>query len=113
MSIHHRSSGRIPLELDVDVRHRGKYIGSTSTRDISPFGAFIELSATDLATDDFVEMHFLDKRRKNKYLLQKGLIMHRNKDGVGVLFAHDKDEFRNLLERESAAVNDETMPSNK
>ncbi|MFT6896086.1 MAG: hypothetical protein ACJA13_000483 [Paraglaciecola sp.] len=113
MSFHHRSSGRIPLTLDVDVRHKGKYIGSTSTRDISPFGVFIELYATDLAADDFLEMHFLDKDRKNKYLLQKGLIVHRNKEGFGVLFAHDKVEFRNLLERETAAVNSDTMLSSK
>lgn len=105
MSIHHRSSGRIPLTLDVKVRHRGKYIGFTSTRDISPYGVFIELSATDLTTNDFVEMHFLDKHKKNRYLLQKGLIMHRNKEGVGVLFAHDKDEFRTMIEKENAAVN--------
>jgi hypothetical protein len=108
MSIHHRSSGRLPLALDVDIRHRGKYIGSTSTRDISPFGVFIKLRATDLAEDDFLEMHFLDKFKKKRYLLQKGLIMHRNKEGFGVLFSHDKDEFRNLLERETAAVNDDT-----
>jgi phosphoenolpyruvate synthase/pyruvate phosphate dikinase len=105
MSIHHRSSGRIPLELDVKIRHKGKHMGSTFTRNITPYGAFIEFSATGLAADDFIEIHFLDKHKQITSLLQKGLIMHRNKEGVGVLFAHDKNEFRTMLERETAAVN--------
>ncbi|MFQ3219091.1 MAG: hypothetical protein ACI8R9_001559 [Paraglaciecola sp.] len=113
MSFHHRSSKRTELALDVDVRHRGKYIGSTCTRDISPFGVFIELSSTHLAADDFLEIHFLDKRKKNQYLLQKGLIVHRNKDGFGVLFSHDKDEFRHLLKRETPEINSDTIVSSK
>lgn len=105
MSIHHRSSSRIPLALTVNIKHKGKYIGSTSTRNINPFGAFIELSATELGANDFVELHFLDKQQKRTYLKQKGLIMHRNKEGVGVMFAHDLDEFRTLLAREAGTVN--------
>ncbi|MFQ3234784.1 MAG: hypothetical protein ACI9C4_000335 [Paraglaciecola sp.] len=113
MSFHHRSSRRKTLMLDVDVRHRGKYIGSTSTRDISPFGVFIECFATDLVVNDFLEMHFLDMDKKNKYLLQKGLIVHCNKEGFGVIFSHDKDEFRNLLKKETATHNNDTILANE
>lgn len=112
MSIHHRSNSRIPLALPVNVKHMGKYMGPTATRNVNPYGAFIELSTSELGSNDFVELHFLDKHKKRTYVKQKGLIMHRSKEGVGVLFAHDKDEFRTMLEREADAVTNNTRRAN-
>ncbi|WP_339771870.1 PilZ domain-containing protein [uncultured Paraglaciecola sp.] len=97
MALYHRTSNRTPLTLDVKVRHMGKEIGETCTRNISPFGAFIEMPESELSTDDFVEMYFLDDEKKDAYLLQKGLITHSSHEGIGVLFAYDSAEFREML----------------
>ncbi|MFT4939504.1 MAG: hypothetical protein ACI88A_002547 [Paraglaciecola sp.] len=103
MSIHHRTGTRIPLVLDVEIQHMGKKLGTSCTRNINPYGAFIELPSEDLVINDFVEIHFKDKQKKDSYLLQKGLVKHRGKEGIGVLFAYDKEEFRAMLEKEMAA----------
>lgn len=102
MTLKHRSSSRLPLSIIVNVFRLGRKVASTHTININPFGAFIELPATKLATDDFVEMHFFGKENNKEHQLQKGLIMHRNDDGIGVLFAYDSDEFRNMLISEMA-----------
>lgn len=109
MTLYHRSSSRLPLSIDVNVLHLGRKLAHTHTRNINPFGAFIELPTAKLATDDFVEMHFVDKENGKEHLLQKGLVMHRNEDGVGVLFAYDSAEFRKMLRNKIAG---ESPPEN-
>ena len=100
MALHHRCGSRIPLVLDVEIQHRGKKLGASYTRNINPYGAFIELPTDELACDDFVEMYFIDKHKKNAPLLQKGLVKHHCKEGIGVLFAYDKEDFRDMLRNE-------------
>ncbi|MBU3018972.1 PilZ domain-containing protein [Paraglaciecola agarilytica] len=99
MSLYHRTSNRAPLALDVRIRHMGKEMGDSCTRNISPFGAFIEMPGPTLSTDDFIEMYFMDEKNDNAYLLQKGLITHCSQEGIGVLFAYDSDEFRQMLHK--------------
>lgn len=103
MSLHHRCGSRIPLVLDVDIKHMGKKLGTSCTRNINPYGVFIELPSDQLEVNDFVEMHFKDKQKNDSFLLQKGLVRHQGTDGIGVLFAYDKKEFRAMLEKEVAA----------
>ncbi|MFT5675469.1 MAG: hypothetical protein ACI808_001400, partial [Paraglaciecola sp.] len=97
MSLHHRCGSRIPLVLDVDIKHMGKKLGTSCTRNINPYGVFIELPSDQLEVNDFVEMHFKDKQKNDSFLLQKGLVRHQGTDGIGVLFAYDKKEFRAML----------------
>ena len=102
MDINHRSSARVPLTLTVTICRRGKSIGRFVTRNINPFGAFIEMPEEALKTDDFVEMSFVDKECS---ILQKGLVKHHDNKGVGVLFAYDFAEFRAMLRQHLAALN--------
>ena len=74
MSLNHRTSNRAPLALEVKVRHMGKEMGETCTRNISPFGAFIEMPHPELRPDDFIELYFTDEQQNDAQLLQKGLI---------------------------------------
>jgi hypothetical protein len=80
----------------------GRKLAHTHTRNINPFGAFIEMPTVKLTTNDFVEIHFVDRENNKEHLLQKGLVMHRNDDGVGVLFAYDSAEFRKMLRHKIA-----------
>jgi hypothetical protein len=105
MTMYHRSSGRLPLSINVTLIYRGKKVANTHTKNINPFGAFIILPTASLAKDDFVEIHFIDLENKQNQCLQKGLVMHRNKHGVGVLFAYDSGEFRKMLRHKIAVLN--------
>ena len=105
MGINHRWGSRIPLVFEVEIKHMGKKLATSCTRNINPYGAFIELSTDILKADDFVEVRFLDRQKKDAYILQKGLIKHHGKEGVGLLFAYDSLEFRTMLGNEMANIN--------
>jgi hypothetical protein len=81
----------------------GKKLGTSCTRNINPYGAFIDFTTDKLEINDFVEIHFKGKQKKDSYLLQKGLVKHHGATGIGVLFAYDKKEFRAMLANEIAA----------
>jgi hypothetical protein len=102
MTINHRSGSRVPLTLKVKIRRGGRSIGRFTTRNINPFGAFIEMPDEELSTDDFVEMSFMDK---GSNILLKGLVKHRDNNGVGVMFAYDLAEFRTMLRQQLATFN--------
>ena len=111
MSLYHRTYTRIPLALDVRVQFKGEKLGHTFTRNVDPFGAFIELPKPEIATNDFVEMLFNDKDNDHASVLQKGMVMHRSNEGVGILFAYDTDEFRAMLVQEMTDHNTSEMLS--
>lgn len=100
MSLHHRTYTRIPLALDVEINFKGENIGHAFTRDINLFGAFIELSKPELVTSDFVKIYFTQKNEDHTCVEQKGMVMHYNKEGVGIIFASDSEEFRTMLDQE-------------
>ncbi|MFT4747742.1 MAG: hypothetical protein ACI8XG_001825 [Congregibacter sp.] len=100
MSIHHRTYTRIPLALEVHLQFKGENLGHAFTRNINSFGAFIELPKPELATNDFIKIYFWHKDGTPSCVVQKGMVMHRNKEGVGVIFATDTEEFRNMLLQE-------------
>jgi hypothetical protein len=98
--LHHRTYTRIPLALEVQLQFKGESLGHTFTRNINSFGAFIELPKPELATNDFIKIYFSHKEGNSSGVLQKGMVMHCNKEGVGVIFATDTEEFRNMLIQE-------------
>ena len=98
MSIYHRTYTRKPLAIDVQVKFKGEKLGHTVTRNVNAFGAFIDLAKHSLVTNDFVEIHFTDKDKDDNCVVQKGMVMHYSEEGVGILFAHDTDEFRAMLD---------------
>ena len=102
MSLHHRTYTRMPLALDVQLQFKGANLGHTITRNIHPFGAFIELPEPELVTNDFIKIYFThkDKDQDHACVEQKGMVMHCNKEGVGIIFASDTAEFRTLLDQE-------------
>ena len=100
MSLYHRTYTRIPLVLEIQLQFKGEKLGHACTQNINPFGAFIELSKPKLVTNDFVEIYFTNKDENQACVVQKGMVMHRSKKGVGILFSSDTEEFRALLNQE-------------
>jgi hypothetical protein len=100
MSMYHRTYTRIPLTLEVDIQFKGEKPKHAYTQNINPFGAFIELSKSTLAINDFVRLYFTDKDNGDACVVQKGIVMHCSDDGVGILFAIDNKEFRTMLGHE-------------
>lgn len=100
MSVYHRTYTRMNFPLNVQVQFKGEIIGQTLTRNINQFGAFIELSEPELETNDFVKIYFINQDDDSPWVVQKGMVMHSSKEGVGVLFASDTQEFRTMLEQE-------------
>jgi hypothetical protein len=101
MTIYQRTYTRQSLVIDVNVKFKGEKLGHTLTRNIDPFGAFIELLKHGLVINDFIEMHFINKDENNKDVVQKGIVVHCSKEGVGILFAYDTDEFRTMLDKKT------------
>jgi hypothetical protein len=100
VSLHHRTYTRIPLALDVQLQFKGANLGHTITRNIHHFGAFIALPEPKLVTNDFIKIYFTRKDKYHACVEQKGMVMHCNKEGVGIIFASDTAEFRTLLNQE-------------
>ncbi|MFT6267608.1 MAG: hypothetical protein ACJAVV_000406 [Alphaproteobacteria bacterium] len=104
MAVYHRTYTRAPLALDVELQFKGEKMCHTFTRNINRFGAFIELSKPNLVTNDFVKIYFTSKDDNHTCVTQKGMVMHRCKEGVGILFASDTKEFRTMLDLEMTTV---------
>ena len=100
MSLHHRTYTRIPLALDVQLQFKGASLGHAITRNINLFGAFIELPEPELVTNDFIKIYFTPKDEDHACIEQKGMVIHCNKEGVGIIFASDTAEFRTMLDQE-------------
>jgi hypothetical protein len=100
VSLHHRTYTRIPLALDVQLQFKGANLGHAFTRNINTFGAFIELPEPELVTNDFIKIYFTRKDEDHVCVEQKGMVMHCNKEGVGIIFASDPPEFRAMLDQE-------------
>jgi len=109
MSIYHRTYTRIPLVLDVQVKFKGEKMGHTLTRNINPFGVFIELPKSELVTNNFVEMYFTNKDQDDVCVVQKGMVMHCSQEGVGIIFAYDTEEFRAMLDQKMATKSPSRM----
>jgi hypothetical protein len=69
--MYHRTYTRIPLTLEVDIQFKGEKLKHAYTRNINPFGAFIELSKSTLVTNDFVRLYFIDKDNGDACVVQK------------------------------------------
>jgi hypothetical protein len=102
VSLQHRTYTRIPLTLDVQIQFKGVNLGHAFIRNIDPFGAFIELSKSELVINDFVKIYFTNTDENQACVEQKGMVMHCSKEGVGILFAIDSVEFRTMLKQEMA-----------
>ncbi|MFT4655696.1 MAG: hypothetical protein ACJA0G_002653 [Kangiellaceae bacterium] len=100
MSVYHRTYTRTPLALGVVLQFNGKKMAHTCTRNINLFGAFIELSKPKLVTNDFVSIYFTSQDEDHACVIQKGMVMHCSKEGVGILFACDTKEFRTMLHQQ-------------
>jgi hypothetical protein len=100
MSLYHRTNNRTSLALEVQLQFKGKNLGRACTRNINPFGVFIEFPEPELVTDDFVGISFTSKNEDKACALQKGMVMHASKEGIGILFASYNEEFRTMLEQE-------------
>jgi hypothetical protein len=100
MSINHRTYTRVPIKLDVELLFKGQNMGHASVRNINQFGAFIELPKSKMLTNDFIKMYFSNKGLEQRGVEQKGMVVHVSKEGVGIIFASDSEEFRTMLQQE-------------
>ncbi len=86
----HRHGLRTPVSFSVRVYHHGEYKGSGTARNISRGGVFVELPEGPAINESFIELELmtLNARRHNARRLP-GLVVHRQAEGFGVMFADD------------------------
>jgi hypothetical protein len=80
----------------MDVYNRGEYIGRYNTRDINIDGALIEITGSELAPHDLLELKLYIQGEAAEPIHLKGIVMHSSEDGVGILFSYGEHEFRKL-----------------
>ncbi len=97
----HRQSIRHKLELTVGIYHRGSWIGTCRTRDISRGGMFIRARPESLRKNSLIEVTF-DRPGSTggvkRYRLPS-LVIHGTGDGVGVMFRSQEGEAHTALQQ--------------
>jgi hypothetical protein len=78
----HRYSPRVEGALDVEISCRGRHLGRYQTRNISFDGMFLETGAVDLEPNDFLGLRLKAKGQSHR---MRGFVVHRSRDGVGVM----------------------------
>ncbi len=102
----HRRSIRHEFELTVGIYHRGTWVGTCQTKDISTGGMFLRTKPESLKRNSLIEVTF-DRPGSNgakRYRLPS-LVVHGTNGGVGVMFRSQNTEahaaLRQLIAREA------------
>ncbi len=103
----HRRSRRYEFELTVGIYHRGAWVGTCQTKDISTGGMFLRTGSKSLRRNSLIEVTF-DKPSSTgvkRYRLPS-LVVHGSENGVGVMFRNQDTEahaaLRQLIATEAA-----------
>lgn len=81
----HRHCKRIPTALRTLIHRQGESYIAGITRNLSPDGAFVEISHAAFAHGSGVEIKFIEGVVCNLQL--RGLTVHTNHIGVGIMFS--------------------------
>ena len=86
----HRHGLRTPISFSVRIYRRGSLLGTGVARNISRGGLFVELAEVPNGNESFVELEVMSmSARRLSARRLPGLIVHREPNGVGVMFADD------------------------
>ncbi len=103
----HRRSIRHEFELTVGIYHRGTWVGTCQTKDISTGGMFLRTKPESLKRNSLIEVTF-DRPGSNgakRYRLPS-LVVHGTNGGVGVMFRSQNTEahaaLRQLIARKAS-----------
>ncbi len=103
----HRRSTRHDFELAVGIYHRGAWIGTCRTKDISTGGMFLKTRPGSLKKHSLIEVAFDQPGRVGvkRYRLSS-LVIHGTDTGIGVMFRNQNTEahaaLRQLIFRKEA-----------
>jgi len=89
----HRRSVRHEIELTVGIYHRGTWVGSCQTRDISSGGMFLQTQPESLKRNSLIEITF-DRpgdTSTRRYRLPS-MVVHGTNGGIGVMFRSQNTE---------------------
>lgn len=86
--IERRFERRPALRIGIRVRDRSGEVSCSSTRNITPNGAFIETDRTDLNPGGVVWVDLPDPEVAGGWTNVAAVVVHRHPDGVGVMFSH-------------------------
>jgi hypothetical protein len=100
MGLEHRWSERKPVCLEAIVFHRPLGLRPVKILDIGLEGAFIAAERLDLPVPAIVELTYaIDIEDRKTIYHMNAMVIHRSRDGYGVMFKEFKLEaFRTLMD---------------
>jgi len=101
----HRMSHRIKDALDVEIWHRGSFVGRHPTRDYCYEGLFLEIIPEGLSRSDLLDLVLYVR---GKGLSMRGLVVHHHSDGVGVVLMDHVPDYREMV---AESLEDEGLDS--
>lgn len=94
--MNHRYGSRLAVHIDVVIHQQGKQLGQYQTRDISPYGVFLETGTLDLHLGTSVNLTFILSDQPEERRKIKGLVVRRSFDGAGLMLS---DHYRQIFLR--------------
>ena len=92
--MNHRYGNRMAVQIDVLVHQQGRQLGRYQSRDISPYGVFLETGALDLKLGAAVDLTFILADDPDPRRVIKGMVIRRSYDGTAFMLA---DHYRNIF----------------
>jgi len=91
----HRWNARSPISARVELRTPGGRCLSGRTRNVSPYGMYVETEAASLQPQAFVTVTLRGAQLPPATL--PALVVHRDRGGLGLMFAdYDRDVMESL-----------------
>lgn len=95
----HRLSERRPINLDVLIFYQGLPVGSGRTRNIGHEGMFIETEIRDFPEGTTLDIELdMDSGEGEQRVRLLALIIHRNGEGMGLMFLTLIPEIHDILQ---------------
>lgn len=95
----HRLSERRPINLDVLIFHQGLPVGRGRTRNIGLEGMFIETEIRDFSEGTTLDIELnVDGDEGEQRVRLPGLVVHRNREGMGLMFLTLAPEIHDTLQ---------------
>ena len=95
--MNHRYGKRVTVQVEVVMHRHGHELGRYRTRDVSPYGVFLETGPMELDLCVSVDLTFLLSNESADRQMVKGLVVRRTSDGIGFIYAdHSRQLFTRL-----------------
>ena len=85
--MNHRYGSRLAVQLDVIIQQQGQQLGRYQTRDISPYGVFLETGTLDIRLGSSLDLTFILSERPEERRHIQGMVIRRTYDGAGIMLS--------------------------